>query len=216
MNSLLYLPCGGLHCAVIRRSQNYLLILQYWNYKRLFSMCLINLKVLIKIKNHIMHLLLLKWLRKWAWEGEGWHLDNCFSKRKIFPKSALLTLMSQGTSEKKKYVVLEGPGGPVLVSFISDAAGPHAISCHPFVFYCINTGERHVHPQAGAHTSGRVAVTISPSTRPRHLSEQSREVYMGEDPPSGASVQVRPQILPCDGHSWYQLHSLSKKRFYMK
>lgn len=37
-----------------------LLMLQYWNYKYLFSLCLINLKVLIKIKNHIPHLLLLK------------------------------------------------------------------------------------------------------------------------------------------------------------
>ena len=37
-------------CVVLVHSQNYLLRLQYWDYKCLFSMCLINLKVLIKTK----------------------------------------------------------------------------------------------------------------------------------------------------------------------
>lgn len=44
-SSLSVVPFGGPHCAyagaVLMGSQNYLLILQDWNYKCLFSLCLI-------------------------------------------------------------------------------------------------------------------------------------------------------------------------------
>lgn len=83
--------------------------------------------------------------------------------------------MSQVTPEKKM-CFLEDLGGTVQISFIFGAgrAPCHMAITISSLSYCINNGERHLHPPAGAHVVGSVT-----STGHTHLSKWSREVYTG-------------------------------------
>lgn len=108
---------------------------------------------------------------------------------------------------------LEGSGGTVLTSFHFGAGGAPCRAAvtilHLSFFNCINNDE--MNTQTAVHEGGKVVVSIN------HFHLTGSGVCGPERFIPGLRTLRNPRagcapILPCEGHAWFEPHSLLKKK----